>query len=180
MVVAINDVPGLIPADLLRPLRDPPLAALIKPIQDFALVFIVRDLYHRMGLHGGGRLARRLSAESHPPTLDRIEKGWGLFEAEFGRIVSICGDNHVPLIILASPHAAPFTFPDSEAGCQKRIARLAAQHHLPFLDPFPEFAARPAPPFIAPDPIHPSPEGHLIMAELIAGQLAKTPGFPPP
>lgn len=172
IVFCVNDVPDVTLAEQINPLRDLPIPAKTWLLDHSALALLLQGLYNETGLKKPSALSRFLAADRSPRTRARIEQGWSEYEALLARMNEECKRRGIALVLVAAPHGAQFADAQKRFLPQKRLAATCKQLGVPFIDLAPAFSALPSLPFFFPDPVHPSPEGHELMAEEIAEALA--------
>ncbi len=170
LIACLNDIPGTSPADHVNPLRDLPVPGKKWLLQNSALAMLARSLYHRMGIESG-RAPYFLRAESDPETMARIESGWEEFRRHLLAMTKQSRDAGAVFILVLVPHAAQFEDARERFLPQARMAKICKELGVEFIDLAPVFSSSPMLPYIAPDPVHPGPAGHRVMAELIAESL---------
>jgi lysophospholipase L1-like esterase len=170
LVSCLNDVPGVEITDLVNPLRDLPVPGKKWLTAHSALALVIQDLYNRIGLKSGAPPAW-LAPERDPATVERLDRGWKQFGADLKIMADASRARGIKFMVLLVPHAAQFEDPGRRFLPQQRLAALCAELNLPFLDLAPAFASQSRLPYILPDPVHPSPQGHQLMAERIAAAL---------
>jgi lysophospholipase L1-like esterase len=168
LIVCLNDIPGTVISDHVNPLRDLPVPGKRWLIAHSALALVIQDLYDRFGLRSGGPpswLAPDAATEA------RIDGGWDKYEAALGEMAAACHGIGAPLVVVLVPHAAQFDDPNHRFIPQHRLAEICRRLDLVFIDPAPQFAAASPLPYSLPDPVHPNPQGHQIIADLVAPLL---------
>ncbi len=173
LIACVNDVPNVSIADLVNPLRDLPVPGKIWLTDHSALALMVQGLYDGIGLTGDSALWEKLRADRDPATIRRIEQGWSDYAGELGRMADLCRGRHVPFIVVLVPHAAQFEDPRRRFIPQHRMAAICSKLDVPFIDLAPAFASLPSLPYIFPDPVHPGPRGHEVMAGKIMESLER-------
>lgn len=167
LIACLNDVPNVSIADLVNPLRDLAVPGKVWLTNLSALALMVQALYESIGIKHGSRLADLFSAERDPATTARIEKGWREYESALGAMARDCRARRIPFIVVLVPHAAQFEDTRHRFIPQHRLAAICQKLDVPFLDLAPSFSSLPSLPYILPDPVHLSPQGHQIMAQEI-------------
>jgi len=175
VIVCLNDVPGVSSADLINPLRDLPVPGKHWLVEHSGLAITIQSLYNRIGLADQDGPPAILLAERDPSTVDRIDRGFESFGKELGRMVDLTRQMNVGLVLVLVPHAAQFDDPRARFIPQKRIGGMCQELGASFVDMAPDFAALPQLPYFFPDPVHPSPRGHELIAERIMRALSNLP-----
>ena len=164
LVLCLNDIPGTTAADHIHLLRDLPIPAKEFLLNNTATALIVQSFYNRIGLEDPDPLPAWLDGSKHPPTRERVEAGWSRFALYFSKIARLCDSRQIDLIVVLVPHAAQFEEGESKFTPQHRLTILALRNNLKYIDLAPVFADEPELPYIFPDPVHPNPRGHELMA----------------
>ena len=171
LIACLNDVPGVSISELINPLRDLPIPFKHFLLNHFALALMIQAAYDSIGLREESRLGDRLNADTSLQTQARIEQGWRAYEAGLAAMAKESRQRNIKLILVLVPHAAQFEDPRQRFIPQRRLAAMCQKLDIFFLDLAPEFSALPALPYILPDPVHPNPKGHEIMARMISDRL---------
>ncbi len=167
MVLCLNDVPHTTPGDHVNPLRDIPVPGKEWLYENSALAYLARGLYNSIGLEKDTWLWEKLRAGNHPPTMQRIERGWKEFKRETEKSAHVCREHGISLVLVLVPHQKQFEDTRRRFLFQKRVKSIAAKMHIKCVDLAPAFAGQEKLPYIPFDPVHPGPAGHRIMAEKI-------------
>lgn len=135
-------------------------------------------LYLAIGRARWAMANRTPDTASDPKARDAIflEK-WPEQQAPVNRLVAVCVEHHLPLVIAYLPAQAEVARGVEYPSLVERLAGLE-RPGVHFVNTVPRFAAEnnPGSLFLPFDPVHPNSRGHRIMARTLAGDafLAKT------
>lgn len=133
-------------------------ASLIRPSND--------ELWRLRGEYS----TRRLLSDPDAPA---VHKAWQITLGNMSKIIAAARDHSVPIVIVCIPHLDQLSArPPEGPPPQSVLADFAAQHNVPFLDLLASFREHVAEHNLKPsalylDPLHFSPAGHDLAAQLI-------------
>jgi len=177
----LNDVPGVVFADLINPRRDLPIPGKKFLLAHLAAARFMQERYNRIGLRNNFLgLADLIAMRPGSPEAQRIQNGWNDYFVRLDEMVDLCRKNNVAFLILIVPHEAQFEDRKKEFLPQHKIMEHARQKKIDVIDLEPAFAKQKALPYIMGDPVHPDRSGHEIIARLLADWTAQSifPGKP--
>jgi lysophospholipase L1-like esterase len=174
----LNDVPGVEFSDLVNPLRDLALPGKEFLLAHLALARLSRERYNRLGLRNTFLgLAHLFEMAPESPESQRIEKGFREYEGMLREIASLCRDREFRFLLVIVPHRAQFEDRRARYIPQKRLIALSRKAGFDVLDLVPLFSALDSLPYVYPDPVHPHPQGHQIIAQAIIQWLESDQTF---
>jgi lysophospholipase L1-like esterase len=169
----LYDIPGTSFYDHINPHRDIPVPGKKFLINHFAIARFVLERYDRLGLKNNlFGLADRLDMPPDSDAAQRIEQGWRQYFKQLSDMAELCRKNHIAFLVLIVPHRAQFEDRRQSFVPQKRLLAFCKENNIAAIDPVPIFRSQKRYPFLF-DPVHPSMEGHKIIAEVIADWIGK-------
>ncbi len=179
-VVCLNDAPGAFPSDFINPIRDLNMPGKSFLVERTAVGLTVQAMYSGLGAQKDSSLSKWLAAERHPPTAARIDRSKKRFETDVISMRDACASQKIRFILVAVPHAAQFSDERRRFLFQGWLSEFTRANGIAFIDLAPAFEGMDHLPYFLPDPVHPSPQGHQIMAEKILKELHPKTNMPPP
>ncbi len=171
----LNDVPGVAFADLINPNLDIPLPGGKFMLENLALARFLKERYNRIGLKNTFMgLAGLFEMDPSSPEAQRIESGWREYEKKLGEMASLCRNRGIGFMLVIVPHAAQFEDRQQRFIPQRRLKSFAVKNGFACLDLAPLFSSLQELPYSFPDPVHPDPVGHEIIAKAILEWIEET------
>ncbi len=168
----LNDVPSVEFVDLINPLRELDIPGKRFLLAHLALARFLRERYNRLGLKNAFLGVDHLfEMDPESPQAQRIEKGFSEYETRLREIASLCRKRGVRFLLLIVPHRAQFDDRRARYIPQKRLIALGRESGFDVLDLVPLFSSLEKLPYAFPDPVHPDPIGHKIIAGAIVQWL---------
>lgn len=176
----LYDPPGTMFFNHVNPHRDLPIQGKQFLLRHVSLARLAQELYGHVGLTGNFfGLAHYFEMPTDSDAAKRIEAGWQEYFKDLGELAEVCKQNNIPLLVLIIPHRSQFEDRRHAFTPQKRLEAFSKEHGIVIIDPAPAFAAQKQMPYGL-DAVHPSKEGHEIMAGLIRDWISENifPGKP--